>query len=72
MDQAEVTPELLDQVFECIRIFQDRGQIVALDSIAVYMDREHGVDDRKLIEAATDELQAQQRITSAPLFWQHK
>jgi hypothetical protein len=72
MDQAKSTPELLDQVFDCIRIFQDRGQIVALDSIAVYMEREHGVDDRKLIEAATDELQVQQRIASAPLFWQHK
>lgn len=70
MDQP--TPELLDQVFECIRIFQDRGQVVALDSIAVYMEREHGVSDRKLIEAATDELQAQARITAAPLYWQRE
>jgi hypothetical protein len=68
----ELKPELLDQVFRCIQVFQNRGQIVALDSIAVYMEREHGIKDRRLIEAATDELLAQERITAAPLYWQHQ
>jgi hypothetical protein len=70
--RAQLTPELLDQVFECIRIFQDRGQVVTLDSIAVMMEREYGANDRGLIEAATKELEAQNRTASAPLFWQPK
>lgn len=72
MDQSKLTPKLLDQVFECIRTFQSRGQVVALDSIAVYMEREHGISDRDLIEAATKDLEAKGRIVSAPLYWQPK
>jgi len=72
---AVLTPkflDLLDKVFDCIRIFQSRGQIVSLDAIAVMMEREHGVNDRDLIEAATKELEAQRKITTAPLYWQSK
>ncbi len=62
--------KILDQVFECIETFKSRGQVVALDSIAVWMERKHGVKDRGLIEAATKELEAQGKITTVPLYWQ--
>jgi hypothetical protein len=70
-----LTPEfsdLLDKVLDCIKTFQSRGQVVTLDAIAVMMDREHGVQDRALIEDATKELEAQGKIATAPLYWQPK
>jgi hypothetical protein len=64
--------DLLEKVLDCIQTFQSRGQIVSLDSIAVMMEREHGFKDRGLIEAATKELEAQGKITTALLYWQPK
>lgn len=68
-----LTPEfsqILEEVLECIRTFQSRGQIVALDSIALCVERKRGATDRVLIEAATKELEAQGKISTAPLYWQ--
>jgi len=72
---AVITPEfskILEQVLECIKVFQARGQVVALDSIAVWMEQKHGVKDRGLIEDATKELEAQGKILASPLYWQSK
>ena len=66
------TPQFLDQVYECIRIFQNTGQVVTLDAIAVKMEHDHGVTDRQLIQSATEELEAQGRILTPPLLWQTK
>ena len=66
------TPQFLDQVYECIRIFQNRGQVVSLDKIADKMEHDHGVTDRQLIQSATEELEAQGRILTPPLLWQTK
>jgi hypothetical protein len=65
--KAKLTPKLLNEVFECIRTLQSRGQKVTLDAIEIMM-KEHGVSDRDLIEAATEELEAQERIAARPLF----
>jgi hypothetical protein len=72
---AVLTPQffdILEKVFNCIQALQSSGQVVALDSIAFMMERDHGVKDRDLIEAATKDLEAQRRIISAPLYWQAK
>ena len=69
-EPEELTPELLERVFECIRVFQEHGQVVTLDAIATRMERKRGVSDRQLIEAAAEELERQKRIATLPLYWQ--
>ena len=45
-------------------------KFVTLDGIAIDMERDYGVSDRKLIQAATDELEKQNKIATLPLYWQ--